>query len=165
MNGHWMGIGWALDWCWMGIGLVLYGCWTGIGRVLYGHWTGAVIRKLNFRIRPTRFLQIPDNIVSENRKGVSFWITIMRFRITIMRFRITRITMCRKSTANHAADLKTQGIYQQIYSLHVDAAVCTVHSYNQILWDSQAVSSIKPDFLHGIVSIDLIRHHSHVLPI
>lgn len=149
-----MGIGWALDWCWMGIGLVLY-----------GHWTGAVIRKLNFRIRPTRFLQIPDNIVSENRKGVSFWITIMRFRITIMRFRITRITMCRKSTANHAADLKTQGIYQQIYSLHVDAAVCTVHSYNQILWDSQAVSSIKPDFLHGIVSIDLIRHHSHVLPI
>lgn len=154
MNGHWMGIGWALD-----------GCWTGIGRVLYGHWTGAVIRKLNFRIRPTRFLQIPDNIVSENRKGVSFWITIMRFRITIMRFRITRITMCRKSTANHAADLKTQGIYQQIYSLHVDAAVCTVHSYNQILWDSQAVSSIKPDFLHGIVSIDLIRHHSHVLPI
>lgn len=154
MNGHWMGIGWALD-----------GCWTGIGRVLYGHWTGAVIRKLNFRTRPTRFLQIPDNIVSENRKGVSFWITIMRFRITIMRFRITRITMCRKSTANHAADLKTQGIYQQIYSLHVDAAVCTVHSYNQILWDSQAVSSIKPDFLHGIVSIDLIRHHSHVLPI
>ena len=154
MNGHWMGIGWALDWCWMGIGLVLD-----------GHWTGAVIRKLNFRIRPTRFLQIPDNIVSENRKGVSFWITIMRFRITIMRFRITRITMCRKSTANHAADLKTQGIYQQIYSLHVDAAVCTVHSYNQILWDSQAVSSIKPDFLHGIVSIDLIRHHSHVLPI
>ena len=149
-----MGIGWALDWCWMGIGLVLD-----------GHWTGAVIRKLNFRIRPTRFLQIPDNIVSENRKGVSFWITIMRFRITIMRFRITRITMCRKSTANHAADLKTQGIYQQIYSLHVDAAVCTVHSYNQILWDSQAVSSIKPDFLHGIVSIDLIRHHSHVLPI
>ena len=130
-----------------------------------GHWTGAVIRKLNFRTRPTRFLQIPDNIVSENRKGVSFWITIMRFRITIMRFRITRITMCRKSTANHAADLKTQGIYQQIYSLHVDAAVCTVHSYNQILWDSQAVSSIKPDFLHGIVSIDLIRHHSHVLPI
>lgn len=134
-------------------------------QVLDGHWTGAVIRKLNFRIRPTRFLQIPDNIVSENRKGVSFWITIMRFRITIMRFRITRITMCRKSTANHAADLKTQGIYQQIYSLHVDAAVCTVHSYNQILWDSQAVSSIKPDFLHGIVSIDLIRHHSHVLPI
>ena len=130
-----------------------------------GHWTGAVIRKLNFRIRPARFLQIPDNIVSENRKGVSFWITIMRFRITIMRFRITRITMCRKSTANHAADLKTQGVYQQIYSLHVDAAVCTVHSYNQILWDSQAVSSIKPDFLHGIVSIDLIRHHSHVLPI
>lgn len=154
MNGHCMGIGWALD-----------GCWTGIGRVLYGHWTGAVIRKLNFRIRPTRFLQIPDNIVSENRKGVSFWITIMRFRITIMRFRITRITMCRKSTANHAADLKTQGVYQQIYSLHVDAAVCTVHSYNQILWDSQAVSSIKPDFLHGVVSIDLIRHHSHVLPI
>ena len=154
MNGHWMGIGWALD-----------GCWTGIGRVLYGHWTGAVIRKLNFRTRPTRFLQIPDNIVSENRKGVSFWITIMRFRITIMRFRITRITMCRKSTANHAAYLKTHGIYQQIYSLHVDAAVCTVHSYNQILWDSQAVSSIKPDFLHGIVSIDLIRHHSHVLPI
>ena len=149
-----MGIGWALD-----------GCWMGIGLVLDGHWTGAVIRKLNFRIRPTRFLQIPDNIVSENRKGVSFWITIMRFRITIMRFRITRITMCRKSTANHAADLKTQGIYQQIYSLHVDAAVCTVHSYNQILWDSQAVSSIKPDFLHGIVSIDLIRHHSHVLPI
>lgn len=143
----------------------MYGHWMGIGRVLDGHWTGAVIRKLNFRIRPTRFLQIPDNIVSENRKGVSFWITIMRFRITIMRFRITRITMCRKSTANHAADLKTQGIYQQIYSLHVDAAVCTVHSYNQILWDSQAVSSIKPDFLHGIVSIDLIRHHSHVLPI
>lgn len=134
------------------------GHWMGIGRVLDGHWTGAVIRKLNFRIRPTRFLQIPDNIVSENRKGVSFWITIMRFRIT-------RITMCRKSTANHAADLKTQGVYQQIYSLHVDAAVCTVHSYNQILWDSQAVSSIKPDFLHGIVSIDLIRHHSHVLPI
>lgn len=154
MNGHWTGAGWALD-----------GCWTGIGRVLNGHWTGAVIRKLNFRIRPTRFLQIPDNIVSENRKGVSFWITIMRFRITIMRFRITRITMCRKSTANHAADLKTQGVYQQIYSLHVDAAVCTVHSYNQILWDSQAVSSIKPDFLHGVVSIDLIRHHSHVLPI
>ena len=130
----------------------------GIGWVLDGHWTGAVIRKLNFRIRPTRFLQIPDNIVSENRKGVSFWITIMRFRIT-------RITMYRKSTANHAADLKTQGVYQQIYSLHVDAAVCTVHSYNQILWDSQAVSSIKPDFLHGVVSIDLIRHHSHVLPI
>lgn len=82
------------------------GHWMGIGRVLDGHWTGAVIRKLNFRIRPTRFLQIPDNIVSENRKGVSFW-----------------ITMCRKSTANHAADLKTQGVYQQIYSLHVDAAV------------------------------------------
>lgn len=149
----------------MGIGRALDGCCMGIGLVLYGHWTGAVIRKLNFRIRPTRFLQIPDNIVSENRKGVSFWITIMRFRITIMRFRITRITMCRKSTANHAAALKTQGVYQQIYSLHVDAAVCTVHSYNQILWDSQAVSSIKPDFLHGIVSIDLIRHHSHVLPI
>ena len=121
-----MGIGWALDWCWMGIGLVLD-----------GHWTGAVIRKLNFRIRPTRFLQIPDNIVSENRKGVSFWITIMRFRITIMRFRITimrfritRITMCRKSTANHAADLKTQGIYQQIYSLRVNVAIRIVHGNN-----------------------------------
>ena len=47
----------------------------GIGRVLDGHWTGAVIRKLNFRIRPTRFLQIPDNIVSESGKSLSGRIT------------------------------------------------------------------------------------------